>query len=92
MASTYINHDVNGRSPHKNFKSNTITSACYSGIHDFIHNLNYQIFMGTREESGVQLEPHYGCCWFPQSFLYFIRLSTFGWPCNHWPYSQPYDI
>ena len=32
MASTYINHDVNGRSPHKNFKSNTITSACYSGI------------------------------------------------------------
>ena len=31
---------------------------------------------------------------FPNRFCISLdnRLSTFGWPCNHWPYSHPYDI
>ena len=33
-------------------------------------------YSGDQSKSpGSHLEPHYGCCWFPQSFLYFIRLS-----------------
>ena len=65
-----------------------------SSFHNRRSNLRkiFQCWWDQSKSLGPSKVSHHGCCWFPQSFLNFIKLSTFVLAQHQWPYLQAYDI